>query len=114
MTAGVRLDLRQTQGLVLTPQLQQAIRLLQLSNVELTAAVDREVAENPFLDRVETSSIAAGSAGAAAAPGPPRPPAPPGAGGRGDGRPPPGAGPPPPRPPGPPPPPPRPAGGGGA
>ena len=53
LAAGLRLDLRQTQGLVLTPQLQQAIKLLQLSNLELSAAVDREVAENPFLERAE-------------------------------------------------------------
>src|SRR3954447_24798374 len=70
MVTGMRLDLRQTQGLVLTPQLQQAIRLLQMSNVELSAAVDREITENPFLDRVD------GSAGPAVGPGPapnPRP-----------------------------------------
>src|SRR5918999_1348966 len=42
LAAGLRLDLRQTQGLVLTPQLQQAIKLLQLSNLELSAAVERE------------------------------------------------------------------------
>lgn len=46
-----RLDLRQSQSLVLTPQLQQAIRLLQMSNIEVAAAIDREVAENPFLER---------------------------------------------------------------
>ena len=64
MVTGMRLDLRQTQGLVLTPQLQQAIRLLQMSNVELSAAVDREITENPFLDRVD------GSAGPAVGPTP--------------------------------------------
>ncbi|MED5573165.1 MAG: hypothetical protein VX955_03375, partial [Pseudomonadota bacterium] len=36
MAISQRLDLRQTQSLVMTPQLQQAIKLLQLSNVELT------------------------------------------------------------------------------
>lgn len=51
---GLRLDLRQSQHLVLTPQLQQAIRLLQMSNFELAAAVDKEIAENPFLDRADT------------------------------------------------------------
>ncbi len=49
MALGLRLDVRQTQSLVLTPQLQQAIKLLQLSNLELRQAVDREVGENPFL-----------------------------------------------------------------
>jgi RNA polymerase sigma-54 factor len=53
MTLGLRLDLRQTQSLVLTPQLQQAIKLLQLSNIELASVVDREVAENPFLSRTD-------------------------------------------------------------
>lgn len=51
LATGIRLDLRQTQSLVLTPQLQQAIRLLQMSNIELASTVDREVAENPFLRR---------------------------------------------------------------
>ena len=43
--------MRQQQSLVLTPQLQQAIRLLQMSNLELASAIDHEVAENPFLQR---------------------------------------------------------------
>ena len=46
-----RLDLKQTQSLVMTPQLQQAIRLLQLSSVELTTYVDQELERNPLLDR---------------------------------------------------------------
>lgn len=70
MVTGLRLDLRQTQGLVLTPQLQQAIRLLQMSNVELSAAVDREITENPFLDRLD------GSASPTASPCPAPDPAP--------------------------------------
>ncbi|MGE4221329.1 MAG: RNA polymerase factor sigma-54 [Alphaproteobacteria bacterium] len=48
-----RLDLRQSQSLVMTPQLQQAIKLLQLSNVELTAVVEDELARNPLLERSE-------------------------------------------------------------
>ena len=48
---GIRLELRQQQSLVLTPQLQQAIRLLQMSNFELASVIDKEVAENPFLQR---------------------------------------------------------------
>ncbi|WP_119677348.1 RNA polymerase factor sigma-54 [Indioceanicola profundi] len=46
-----RLDLRQSQALVMTPQLQQAIKLLQLSNVELSEFVDRELEQNPLLER---------------------------------------------------------------
>lgn len=48
-----RLDLRQTQSLVMTPQLQQAIKLLQLSNMELSDYVDREIEQNPLLERDE-------------------------------------------------------------
>lgn len=52
MSLGLRLDLRQTQNIVLTPQLQLAIRMLQLSNLELARAIEKEVSENPFLDAV--------------------------------------------------------------
>lgn len=72
LAAGLRLDLRQSQGLVLTPQLQQAIKLLQLSNLELAAAVDREVAENPFLERADGVHVN-GAAAPASAPGPAAP-----------------------------------------
>jgi RNA polymerase sigma-54 factor len=51
MALSQRLDLRHTQTLVMTPQLQQAIKLLQLSNVELGEYVDREIERNPLLDR---------------------------------------------------------------
>src|SRR5688500_140071 len=54
---GIRLDLRQTQSLVLTPQLQQAIRLLQMSNIELASVVDKEVTENPFLQRADREAL---------------------------------------------------------
>jgi RNA polymerase sigma-54 factor len=48
-----RLELRQGQSLVITPQLQQAIKLLQLSNVELEAFVEGELERNPLLARDE-------------------------------------------------------------
>jgi RNA polymerase sigma-54 factor len=48
-----RLDLRQTQALVMTPQLQQAIKLLQLSNLELAQYVEGELEQNPLLERDE-------------------------------------------------------------
>ena len=48
-----RLDLRLSQSLVMTPQLQQAIKLLQLSNVDLTAYVEGELERNPLLERDE-------------------------------------------------------------
>ena len=51
MSLGPRLELRQGQGLVITPQLQQAIKLLQLSNIELEAFVEAELERNPLLQR---------------------------------------------------------------
>ncbi len=51
MVLAPRLDLRQAQTLVMTPQLQQAIKLLQLSNLELTAYVEQELERNPLLER---------------------------------------------------------------
>ena len=48
-----RLDLRQSQALVMTPQLQQAIKLLQFSSQELNQFIDSELEINPLLDRDE-------------------------------------------------------------
>ncbi|MDH3335513.1 MAG: RNA polymerase sigma-54 factor, partial [Rhodospirillaceae bacterium] len=48
-----RLDMRQGQSLVMTPQLQQAIKLLQLSNIELAEYVEQELEQNPLLERDE-------------------------------------------------------------
>jgi RNA polymerase sigma-54 factor len=48
-----RLELRQTQALVMTPQLQQAIKMLQLSNLELADYVDAEIEQNPLLELSE-------------------------------------------------------------
>ena len=49
-----KLEFRQSQQLVMTPQLQQAIKLLQLSNLELAEYVDDQLEQNPFLERDET------------------------------------------------------------
>lgn len=51
MALAPRLELRQSQQLVMTPQLQQAIKLLQLSNLELTEFVEDQLEQNPFLER---------------------------------------------------------------
>ena len=51
MALAPRLEFRQSQQLVMTPQLQQAIKLLQLSNMELTEFVEEQLEENPFLER---------------------------------------------------------------
>ncbi|WP_375409017.1 RNA polymerase factor sigma-54 [uncultured Methylobacterium sp.] len=48
-----RLEMRQGQALVMTPQLLQAIKLLQLSQLDLAAYVDAELERNPLLERVE-------------------------------------------------------------
>ncbi|MFN3520853.1 MAG: RNA polymerase factor sigma-54 [Phenylobacterium sp.] len=53
MALSARLEFRQGQGLVITPQLQQAIKLLQLSNLELEAFVEAELERNPLLQRDE-------------------------------------------------------------
>ncbi|MGE0775903.1 MAG: RNA polymerase sigma-54 factor, partial [Sphingomonadaceae bacterium] len=51
MALGPRLDLRQSQSLVMTPQLQQAIKLLALSNLEIESFIAEEVEKNPLLDQ---------------------------------------------------------------
>ncbi len=53
MALGPRLDLRQTTSLVMTPQLRQAIKLLQFSNLEVSAFVEQELERNPLLERDE-------------------------------------------------------------
>src|SRR5262245_49572878 len=46
-----RLEIRQSHALVMTPQLMQAIKLLQLSNLDLAAYVEGELERNPLLER---------------------------------------------------------------
>ena len=50
MALGPRLDLRQSQSLVMTPQLQQAIKLLALSNLEIETFIGEAVEANPLLE----------------------------------------------------------------
>jgi RNA polymerase sigma-54 factor len=52
MAVGPRLDLRQSQQLVMTPQLQQAIKLLALTNLELEVYLQGELEKNPLLELV--------------------------------------------------------------
>src|SRR5262249_32208163 len=54
MALSHKLELRQSQSLVMTPQLMQAIKLLQLSNLDLIAYVDAELERNPLLERGES------------------------------------------------------------
>jgi len=58
MAAHQRLDMRQGTSLVMTPQLQQAIKLLQLSNMELAEFVAEEIERNPLLERGENGDPA--------------------------------------------------------
>jgi DNA-directed RNA polymerase specialized sigma54-like protein len=48
-----KLDFRQQQSLVMTPQMQQAVKLLQMSNLELQDYLEEEIAQNPLLEKVE-------------------------------------------------------------
>src|SRR3546814_6014677 len=60
MALGPRLDLRQSQSLVMTPQLQQAIKLLALSNLELEAYLAEALEGNPLLDTSSPDSDGGG------------------------------------------------------
>jgi len=51
MAIAPKLQQKQSQSLVMTPQLQQAIKLLQLSNLELAAFVEEQLESNPLLER---------------------------------------------------------------
>ena len=65
------LQLKLSQHLTLTPQLQQSIRLLQLSTLELNAEVERMLQENPLLEKNDEDEEGVGAdAGASVAPAP--------------------------------------------
>ncbi|WP_428391285.1 RNA polymerase factor sigma-54 [Lichenicoccus sp.] len=55
MALGPRLELRQSQSLIMTPQLRQAIKLLQFTNLEVAAFIEEELERNPLLERDETA-----------------------------------------------------------
>jgi RNA polymerase sigma-54 factor len=59
MGLAAKLQLRQSQSLVMTPQLMQSIKLLQLTHMELDRFVDEEIERNPLLDRAEPRDDAA-------------------------------------------------------
>jgi RNA polymerase sigma-54 factor len=56
MTINQRLDLKQGQTLTMTPQLQQAIKLLQMSNLELSEFIEAELEKNPLLEKDDSLS----------------------------------------------------------
>ena len=59
MGLGPSLSIRQSQQLVLTPQLQQAIKLLPLTTLELAEVLEQEVMENPLLEEIPTQEVMA-------------------------------------------------------
>jgi RNA polymerase sigma-54 factor len=68
MALSQRLLIRQSQALVMTPQLMQAIKLLQLSNLDLVAYVEAELERNPLLDNgAETEGVPGEANGAKSA-----------------------------------------------
>lgn len=75
MALGPRLDLRQAQTLVMTPQLRQAIQLLQFTNTEVNQFIEDELLKNPLIERAEPEPDPIHAAGpetvAAAPPDPP-------------------------------------------
>ncbi len=61
MALSAKLQARQTQALVMTPQLMQSIRLLQLTRQELDRFIDAEMERNPLLERDEAEAAIAAS-----------------------------------------------------
>jgi len=68
MALTTRLEFRQSQALVMTPQLMQAIKLLQLSNLDLMAYVEEELEKNPLLERASDDDGPVGPADASVEP----------------------------------------------
>src|SRR5271155_4037187 len=61
MALSAKLVMRQSQSMVMTPQLLQAIKLLQLPNVELAAYIESELERNPLLERADEDEPAEGA-----------------------------------------------------
>jgi RNA polymerase sigma-54 factor len=59
MALSAKLQLRQSQSLVMTPQLMQSIKLLQFTHAELERFIDEEIERNPLLERIEPQQDAA-------------------------------------------------------
>jgi RNA polymerase sigma-54 factor len=68
MNLSPRIEQRQSQTLVMTPQLQQAIKLLQMTNLELDDFVEQELEKNPLLERAD-ANVHDATPGKIAAPG---------------------------------------------
>ncbi len=57
MAISTKLEMRQSQSLIMTPQLMQAIKLLQMSNLDLVAYVEAELERNPLLEKNEIAEV---------------------------------------------------------
>jgi RNA polymerase sigma-54 factor len=55
MSYEIRLDLKQSQQLVMTPQLRDAIAMLQMNNLDLSEYLEKEMEHNPFLEKDESA-----------------------------------------------------------
>jgi RNA polymerase sigma-54 factor len=55
MSYEIKLDLKQSQQLVMTPQLREAISMLQLNNLDLAEFLEKEMEHNPFLEKDENA-----------------------------------------------------------
>jgi RNA polymerase sigma-54 factor len=62
MSYEIKLDLKQSQQLVMTPQLRDAISMLQMNNLDLAEYLDKEIEHNPFLEKDETPQSENGEA----------------------------------------------------
>ncbi|MFZ5692598.1 MAG: RNA polymerase factor sigma-54 [Pseudomonadota bacterium] len=69
MALTTRLEFRQSQALVMTPQLMQAIKLLQLSNLDLMTYVEEELEKNPLLERASDDDAPVAAADPSVEPG---------------------------------------------
>jgi len=58
MAISTKLEMRQSQSLVMTPQLMQAIKLLQMSNLDLVSYVEAELERNPLLEKSDNTDTA--------------------------------------------------------
>lgn len=56
MKMGFELNLTQTQKLIMTPELRQAIQILQFNNVELTEYIEKQLEVNPFLESIDKNT----------------------------------------------------------
>src|SRR5262249_45498221 len=68
MALSQRLEVRQSQALVMTPHLMQAIKLLQLSRLDLAAYVEGEIERNPLLERTGEDEVGSASDAPASTP----------------------------------------------